>query len=206
MDGYGIDLLWLPLGAGGHAVRLNGLVFEAVAARLAHRAPLDLYHAAIEVALPEGRYAIEVGPIPRAPGDERGVVGEGPVGSRITRRLRIFRYELRCWRDGTIPDADEAVDGPQRVSDDPDQARRLVDLVPRVPLPVWGRDELRAGEMWTSNSVTSWLLAEAGVAVDEVQPPAGGRAPGWDAGVSVARREYASGHAEPRRDRCREEA
>jgi hypothetical protein len=27
-----IDLYWLPLGAGGHSVRLNGLVFEAIAA------------------------------------------------------------------------------------------------------------------------------------------------------------------------------
>jgi len=26
-----IDLYWLPLGAGGHSVRLNGKVFEAVA-------------------------------------------------------------------------------------------------------------------------------------------------------------------------------
>jgi hypothetical protein len=29
----GVDLYWLPLGAGGHSVRLNGRVFEAVAAR-----------------------------------------------------------------------------------------------------------------------------------------------------------------------------
>ena len=30
----GVDLYWLPLGAGGHSVRLNGRVYEAVAARL----------------------------------------------------------------------------------------------------------------------------------------------------------------------------
>ena len=30
----GIDLYWLPLGAGGHSVRVNGKVFEAVAAWL----------------------------------------------------------------------------------------------------------------------------------------------------------------------------
>jgi hypothetical protein len=30
----GVELYWLPLGAGGHSVRLNGGVFEAVAARL----------------------------------------------------------------------------------------------------------------------------------------------------------------------------
>jgi hypothetical protein len=33
----GVDLYWLPLGAGGHSVRLNGRVFEAIAARLARR-------------------------------------------------------------------------------------------------------------------------------------------------------------------------
>ena len=37
MTGAGIDLYWLPLGVGGHSVRLNGLVFEAIAARLQHR-------------------------------------------------------------------------------------------------------------------------------------------------------------------------
>ena len=32
--GSAVDLYWLPLGAGGHSVRLNGRVFEAVASRL----------------------------------------------------------------------------------------------------------------------------------------------------------------------------
>ncbi len=35
----GIDLYWLPLGAGGHSVRLNGRVFEAVVSRLEHEKP-----------------------------------------------------------------------------------------------------------------------------------------------------------------------
>ena len=33
----GIDLYWLPLGAGGHSVRVNGKVFEAVAAGIDRR-------------------------------------------------------------------------------------------------------------------------------------------------------------------------
>jgi hypothetical protein len=37
-----IDLYWLPLSAGGLSVRLNGLVFEALAARLQHRDRADL--------------------------------------------------------------------------------------------------------------------------------------------------------------------
>jgi hypothetical protein len=61
--------------------------------------------------------------------------------------------------------------------------------VPDVPTPVWGRDELQAGEMWNSNSVISWLIARSGLGVEAVHPPAGGRAPGWDAGVVVARRQ-----------------
>ena len=35
----GVDLYWLPLGAGGRSVRLNGRVFEALAARLERSPP-----------------------------------------------------------------------------------------------------------------------------------------------------------------------
>jgi hypothetical protein len=117
------------------------------------------------------------------------VVSGGVVGSRWARRFRIFRYELRRWRDGVIPDVAEAVESPQRLTNDPGLAQRVLDLVPSVPTLVWGRDELRAGEMWNSNSVISWLIARGGLEVDAVHPPAGGRAPGWRAGVVVARRE-----------------
>jgi hypothetical protein len=75
-----IDLYWLPLGAGGHSVRLNGLVFEAIAARLQHRDRSDLYHSALEVHLPEGRFVIEQAPAWGESG-ERGVVAEGPIGT-----------------------------------------------------------------------------------------------------------------------------
>jgi hypothetical protein len=57
-----------------------------------------------------------------------------------------------------------------------------------VPTPVWGRDELKAGEMWNSNSVIAWTIAGAGVPTDALRPPPGGRAPGWSAGLKVARR------------------
>jgi hypothetical protein len=184
-----VDLYWLPLGAGGHSVRLNGRVFEAVAARLARRAPCDLYHSALVVHVPEGRFVIEQAPVRASDGAERGVVAEGAVGSRWAGRFRIFRYEVRRWRGGIIPDVDEAIESPQRLTDDADVARRLLDLVPRVPRAVWGRDELGAGEMWNSNSVISWLLARSGLPTDVIRPPAGGRAPGWQAGLVVARRE-----------------
>ena len=112
------------------------------------------------------------------------------VGTRFAGRFRLFRYEIRRWRDGVIPDVAEAVESPRRLSDDADCARRLLELVPQVPTPVWGRDELHTGEMWNSNSLTSWLIARSGLDVDSVARPSGGRAPGWRAGI-VAHREQA---------------
>jgi hypothetical protein len=182
-----IDLYWLPLGAGGHCVRMNGRAFEAVAARLERRTSCDLYHSALVVRTPEGRFVIEQAPVRRGDGSERGVVGEGAVGSRWAGRFRIFRYELRRWRDGAIPDVAEAVDSPRRLTGDVRLAQRILELVPAVPTPVWGRDELRAGEMWNSNSVVAWLLARSGLPAEEIRPPSGGRAPGWRAGLVVAR-------------------
>jgi len=187
----GIDLYWLPLGAGGHSVRLNGRIFEWFVARLERRDRCDLYHSALEVQVPGGRFVLEQAPIRPSDGAERSVVAEGAVGSRAAGRFRLFRYEIRRWRDGVIPDVAEAVDSPQRLSDDLHCARRLLELVPQVPTPVWGRDELRAGEMWNSNSLISWLIATSGLDVESIQPPRGGRAPGWRAGIVVARRQQA---------------
>jgi hypothetical protein len=196
---YGIDLYWLPLGAGGHCVRLNGRIYEAVVARLERRRPRDLYHSALEVHVPEGRFVIEQTPVFDDNGATRGVVVEGPVGARWAGRFRLFRYELHCWRDGVIPDVAEAVDSPRRLTDDPEAAGRVLDLAPRVPVPVWGRDELGAGEMWNSNSLIAWLLAGSGLPAHEIRPPAGGRAPGWNAGLVVARRDVPSRLGSPRR-------
>jgi hypothetical protein len=158
-----IELYWLPLGAGGWLVRLNGRIYEAIHALLERRRPLDLYHSALIVRVPEGRFVIEdAWPIPDADGASRGVAVEGPVASRRMARFRVFRYEVRRWRDGVIADADEAVASPQLLSYDLLRARRLLDLVGSLPRPVWGRDELGTGEMWNSNSVVSWLLARSG--------------------------------------------
>ena len=187
-----IDLYWIPLGAGGHSVRFNGRVFEALEAARQHRQRCDLYHAALVVELDGDRYTIELAPSPNADEASRGVVATGAVGSRYARRFRLFRYEVRCWRGGSIPDLDEAVGGPCRLSRDPDIARRLLDLIATVPTPVWGRDELRAGEMWNSNSMIAWLISVTGIPTNVLTPPPHGRAPGWDAGLEVARRGAAS--------------
>jgi hypothetical protein len=183
-----VDLYWIPLGVGGHCVRRNGRLFEAVAAAYRRRPRCDLYHAALVVEHDGHRCTIELAPSPDGDEARRGVVATGAVGSRLAGRLRLFRYEVRCWDGGSIPDLDEAVGGPRRLTGDPLTARRLLDLVAIVPRPVWGRDELRAGEMWNSNSVIAWLIAAAGIATDDLRPPPGGRAPGWQAGLVVARR------------------
>jgi hypothetical protein len=192
-----VDLFWLPLGAGGHFVRLNGRVYEAVKSRLDRRPPRNLYHSALEVHLPEETFVIEQAPVHDWSGGERGVVAEGPVGARCASRFRIFRYEIRLWPGGRIPDVDEAVDSPQRLADDEDCARRVLETVARVPTPVWGRDELGTGEMWNSNSVISWVLARSGIDTRLIRPPTGGRAPGWHAGLVVAGRWETESEAVP---------
>ena len=191
-----VDLYWLPLGAGApsgsHLVRFNGKAYEALSATIARRRPLDLYHAGLEVRLGDGCFVIEVAPSPDSHGGRRGVVAEGSVGTRSAGVFRLFRYEIRCWSDGNIPDIDDAVASPVRLTAEPRLAHRLVELVPEVPTPVWGRDELRAGDMWNSNSVISWLIARVGLPVERIVLPPHGRAPGWDAGIVVARRDCSS--------------
>jgi hypothetical protein len=186
--GGAVDLYWLPLGAGGHFVRLNGRVYEWIASRVERRPACDLYHSALQVEVPEGSYVIEQAPVHDWSGSERGVVAEGAVGSRWAGRWRIFRYEIRLWRGGHIPDVAEAVDSPRRLAGEVDTARRVLEAARQIPTPVWGRDELGTGEMWNSNSVIAWVIARSGIDADSVQPPAGGRAPGWQAGLVVARR------------------
>jgi len=66
------------------------------------------YSSALTVTVPEGRYVIEMAPVIDADGCRRGVVAEGPVGTTLAGRLRVFRYEIRRWRGGVIPDAGDA--------------------------------------------------------------------------------------------------
>jgi hypothetical protein len=132
-------------------------------------------------------------PIPDVHGERRGVVVEGPVGTTRAGRLRLFRYEIRRWRDGVIPDASGAVSSPIRVTHELTLASRILDLVSSVPALVWGRDEFRTGDMWNSNSVVSWLFARASQAELEV--------------IDASRRQgdrVAEGQDDPRSDGARE--
>jgi len=85
-----------------------------------------------------------------------------------------------------MPDLGYAVSPPVRVTDDASIVEHVFGLLPQVPTLTWGRDESRAGEMWSCNSILSWALTRAGLDTEAVALPAGGRAPGWDAGIRIA--------------------
>lgn len=186
-----IALHWLPLGAGGWLVRRCGGAWERVQAIREGREPRPIFHAALEVTVDGITSTIEIGPVVNSLPEEHGVVATGPVGARWAGRFRIFRYELRCWPGGRIPDLDFETSAPVRVSESGERAERLLLAAPEVPLLVWGRDESGFGEMWNSNSVIAWLLAAAGIDPAELGPPDRGRAPGWRAGIEAARRDPA---------------
>jgi hypothetical protein len=190
-DRASVDLYWLPLGAGdaSRCVRWNGRIYEALAARHEHREARDLYHSALGVNLGSDRFVIEMAPVWGKKNVDRGVVSEGSVGLPGLGHSRFFRYEIRRWRNGTIPDVSEAIASPQRLSSDVVRAQRVLALVPAFPTVTWGRDELGTGDMWNSNSLIAWLLASSGHKTDLVKLPAAGRAPGWVAGLVVAARQ-----------------
>ncbi|WP_420323375.1 hypothetical protein [Kribbella antibiotica] len=185
----GIELYWLPLGAGGRSVRWNGRVLERLLSWRDHRPADDLFHSALQVRARGQRFVIEMAPVWSNREPDRGVVCEGPVGFAWLGRSRYFRYEVRCWAGGQIPDVAEAVAGPTMVSQDENRAAALIDLIGSVPPLTWGRDELGAGDMWNSNSLTAWLLARTGHDLSTIHPPARGRAPGWNAGRILAARQ-----------------
>ena len=184
-----IDLYWLPLGAGGRVVRRSGRAYEWWTARREHRTARDLYHCALLVHREQTTYAVEMGPVWNVAAPDRGVVCEGPVGVRWLGRLRAFRYEVRCWPGGRIPDLAEAVESPVRTTDDVRRVAAVLTLLPQVPALTWGRDELGTGEMWNSNSMIAWVLARSGHDMGLITPPSNGRLPGWAAGLELARRQ-----------------
>ena len=167
----------------------NGRVYEALAARRHGRPPQALFHSALVVTQGDVRHVVEMGPVWNVSAADRGVVCEGPVGAPLLGHLRLFRYEVRCWPGGSIPDVAEAVDSPVRLGCGPAHAAAVLAAVRRVPALTWGRDELGLGEMWNSNSLVAWSLATAGTDLSPARVPADGRAPGWSAGVALAARQ-----------------
>ena len=104
-------------------------------------------------------------------------------------RFHAFRYEMRCWPGGSIPDVAEAVASPVRTTEDPERVAAVLDVLREIPVLTWGRDELGTGEMWNSNSAVAWALARTGHDMDAIGPPPRGRAPGWVAGLVLADRQ-----------------
>jgi len=191
-----LDLYWIPLGAGERpgqrVVRFSGRVFEAIDALSDGRPRRRLFHAALVATRDSSTVYVEMAPVPDGNGrDERGVVAEGAVGASWLGRLRIFRYEVRRWSNGTIPDLSYAVDSPVRITDSPALVQDVLDGLGEVPTPVWGRDAYGTGEMWNSNSVIAWALARFGLEEAAGVPPDGGRAPGWSSGIAAARPDHA---------------
>lgn len=187
------NLWWLPVGAGGHVVIHTSRWWELLRALREDRRPRPLFHAALELFDGESSYVIEMAPAWGGPAGTRGVVAVGPVGLRLLGASRLFRYEVRCWRGGAIPDKDWAVGPPRRIGLSPSAARDLLARVREVPLLVWGRDPFAIADMWNSNSLISWLLESVRVDATQFTPPGEGCAPGWRTGIVAARTAMAGG-------------
>lgn len=187
MDDARVQLWWLPVGAGGHVVVHTSRWWELFRARLGKRAPQPLFHSALIVVLDGAEYVIEMSPAWGQCDPARGVVATGPVGLRLLGRSRLFRYEIRCWRNGILPDRAFAAGGPVEFRLAPGAAAALLRYTAAVPGHVWGRRVSGSRDMWNSNSLVSWLLEGAGIDAGRIRPPQGGSAPGWDAGIAVAR-------------------
>ncbi len=179
-------LWWLPVGAGGRVVVHTSRWWEALQARREHRPAHPLFHAALEVSVAQDRWVIEMAPAWGQRAVSRGIVAEGPVGLAHLGRLRLFRYEVRCWQGGEIPDRAFAPVPPTLLSLAPGDAQALLRRVREVPRYTWGRDVMGVGDMWNSNSLVAWLLVGAGIDASALAPPLGGAAPGWAAGVAAA--------------------
>ncbi|BCJ69278.1 hypothetical protein [Polymorphospora rubra] len=177
-------LLWLPVGAGGQVVKRTSAWWERACSRIERRRPAPLFHAALELHLGGVPFVVEMTPAWGVPAGDRGVVVTGPVGTRRLGRLRLFRYEVRCWARGVIPDREWAVGDPVVITQDTEIVARMARAVGSLPALTWGRTPPGAGAMWTSNSIVSWLLRHSGLPTRH-SPPNGGRAPGWAAGEQL---------------------
>jgi hypothetical protein len=112
----------------------------------------------------------------------------GPVGLSLLGKFKHFRYEVRHETVERLPDEEFVIGNPICLSTDGGAPDRLVLLAPTLPRYTWGRRAAGTAEMWTSDSVISWLLVRAGVDISKAGPPAGTRAPGWAAGAALRTR------------------
>ena len=111
-----VDLYWLPLGAGGHSVRLNGRVFEAVLARLEKRPAKDLYHSALVVRAPEdSTLALKGGDVivsiggrkPTSPMQAMRIIRSYDPGESVT--LDVLRKQKRVTVTWKVPEREKTM-------------------------------------------------------------------------------------------------
>jgi hypothetical protein len=182
----GVELYWIPVAAGTPRLQRASLrVWEAFEAARARRPRATLFHTALKLWPPSGQ-ALTLELVPAFKGANQTSLASGPVGVRGADRWLIFRYQLLLVPGASLPDEQWAVESPVCLSTEAATASRLLELAPAVPGHTWGRRVKGTHEMWTSDSVVSWLLVRAGLDLTRVQPPAGGRAPGWGAGIEDA--------------------
>lgn len=187
MSDTGVELWWLPVGAGGHVAIHTSRWWESYHARREHRPGRPLFHAALEVFTERGPHVVEMAPAWGPLSGSSGVVATGPVGLRWLGRSRLFRYEVRCLPGGEIPDRAWGPAPPTVLPLGAPEADGLLRRVAEVPLHTWGRDATGTGEMWNSNSLVSWLLQTSGIDAAALGPPDHGLAPGWASGIAAAR-------------------
>lgn len=187
MKNCSVELLWLPVGAETSRFQQASLrLWETLEAARCRRPRTALVHSALRVRTTDGTsFAIEL-----TPEFQRGAApptATGPVGLRLLGRLKLFRWALQCTPGGVFPDEQWATGDPMVLSTDCSTAEAILDLAREIPRYTWGRRRPGTGEMWTSDSVIAWLLVRAGIDLAGVGPPPGTRAPGWNAGMVVAR-------------------
>lgn len=174
-SGQAVAIAWRPVG--GRVSRRTSGWWESIEAARGHRTACELVHAMLLLRPERDTLLLEMTPTWAATRHGVEVLATGAVGSRALGRIPFFRYEVRL-RTALLDDDGIAL------SDDPSVAAALVDRAPAVPPLVWGA-RTGEGDLWTSNSVVAWLLADAGLVTGLVPPP-GCRAPGWDAGIAAA--------------------
>ena len=182
-----VDLYWIPVAAGTPRLqRLSLRLWEAFEAARCRRPRAVLYHSALKLRLENGdQLTLEL--TPAFAGEPVAPLATGPVGFRGADRFRLLRYQLRCLPGAELPDECWAVDSPVHLADRSGAARRILDVALTVPRHVWGRRVPGTNEMWTSDSTLSWILERAGIDLSGAAPPSGGRAPGWQVGIQLAR-------------------
>jgi len=140
---------------------------------------------------------------PARPTNEAGRVGQRQRGraltpgrpQALTQGIVGFSYGIRVWRNGELEDESEALDK-VRVSISCKVAKCVVENASNVP--IFGYGESKHGDLWSSNSIPSYLLQRCGIDAEGVPIPGPAHVPGWDAGLRQAKAEAEGESQEPR--------